>query len=314
MATLSSTTDASRPESQDRRPDFVVIGAMKCGTSTLHDQLSANLSLFMSDPKEPNFFSDDAIYEKGLPWYESLFAEATPLQRCGESSTHYTKQPTYPDCAARLAAALPDARLIYVVRDPVDRIVSQYIHEWTQREIESDIDRATREVPHLLAYSRYAMQLRPYLEAYGTDRVLLVFFERMMSAPQEEADRIARFLSIEDGLRWESNRDPRNTSGDRMRKSALRDALVDNALVTSLRHRFVPQRLRDRVKGLWQMSERPRLSARRRGEIARELDPDLGELGGWLGIELDCDNFRSAADRSSGDWSDGARALFPGRR
>ncbi|HTO70120.1 MAG TPA: sulfotransferase, partial [Myxococcota bacterium] len=79
-----------------RLPDFAIIGAMKCGTSTLHEQLALRSGFFMSRPKEPNFFSDDDQYARGVGWYAGLFAGAAPGQLCGESSTHYTKLPTYP--------------------------------------------------------------------------------------------------------------------------------------------------------------------------------------------------------------------------
>ena len=62
-----------------RLPDFIVMGAMKCATSTLHEQLAAQPGFFMSKPKEPNFFSDDEIYARGLDWYRSLFAGSGPV-------------------------------------------------------------------------------------------------------------------------------------------------------------------------------------------------------------------------------------------
>ena len=79
-----------------RMPDFIIIGAMKSATSTLHNQLGAQSSIFMSSPKEPNFFSDDDIYNQGLSWYSGLFSDANGSDICGESSTHYTKLPDYP--------------------------------------------------------------------------------------------------------------------------------------------------------------------------------------------------------------------------
>ncbi len=78
-----------------RLPDFIIIGAMKSATSTLHNQLSAQPGIFMSTPKEPNFFSDDDIYNQGLSWYSGLFSDANARDICGESSTHYTKLPDY---------------------------------------------------------------------------------------------------------------------------------------------------------------------------------------------------------------------------
>ena len=94
----------------------------------------------MTTPKEPNFFSDDEIFARGLPWYENLFDAAASDDLKGEASTHYTKLPTYPNAAARLHAAHPDAKLIYLTRDPVERLVSHHIHEWTMGNMGRDIE------------------------------------------------------------------------------------------------------------------------------------------------------------------------------
>ncbi len=83
-------------------PNFIIIGAMKSATSTLHNQLAAQPGIFMSTPKEPNFFSDDTVYAQGLAWYHGLFSEAAETDLCGESSTHYTKLPDYPHTIERL--------------------------------------------------------------------------------------------------------------------------------------------------------------------------------------------------------------------
>ena len=95
-----------------RLPDFIVIGAMKCATSTLHYQLAAQLGIFMSTPKEPNFFSDDKAFAGGIDKYAALFRAATPRDLCGESSTHYTKLPTYPRTVERMRRHLSNVRLI----------------------------------------------------------------------------------------------------------------------------------------------------------------------------------------------------------
>src|SRR5580704_13557650 len=104
------------------RPDFIVIGAMKSATTTLHEQLARQPGIFMSRPKEPNFFSDDEVYERGLPWYLSIFQGAGESALCGESSTHYTKLPAHPRTVERMARALPRVRVVYVMRHPIDRL------------------------------------------------------------------------------------------------------------------------------------------------------------------------------------------------
>ncbi len=79
-----------------RLPDFIIIGAMKSATTTLHGLLASQPGVFMSTPKEPCFFSDDEVWARGVGWYASLFEAAPAGALLGESSTHYTKLPTYP--------------------------------------------------------------------------------------------------------------------------------------------------------------------------------------------------------------------------
>src|SRR5271168_5119276 len=111
------------------RPDFIVIGAMKSATTTLHEQLARQPGVCMSRPKEPNFFSDDANYAQGWRWYSSHFRGSRAGVGRGESSTHYTKLPTFPRTVERMVRDLPRIKLIYVMRHPIERLVSQYVHE-----------------------------------------------------------------------------------------------------------------------------------------------------------------------------------------
>ncbi|MGL4498189.1 MAG: sulfotransferase family protein, partial [Planktothrix sp.] len=164
----------------NKTPDFIIIGAMKCATSTLHEQLALQPGIFMSKLKEPNFFSNNEEYQKGWNWYLSNFASAPIEALSGESSTHYTKLPTYPETIQRIQKHLPQAKFIYVMRHPIDRLVSQYIHEWTQKVISEDINTAITNHPELIDYSCYTMQLKPYFETFGKERVLPIFFERML--------------------------------------------------------------------------------------------------------------------------------------
>lgn len=207
-------------------PDFLIIGAMKCATSSLHEQLALQPGIFMTELKEPNFFSNDEQYAQGMEWYLSHFASAKSDEICGESSTHYTKLPTYPQTIDRIRQHFPDVKLIYVMRHPIDRLVSQYIHEWTQRFITVDINQAVTQHPELIAYSQYSMQLKPYFETFGQERVLPVFFERTIAHPQEELERICQFIGYKGKPVWNDELNAQNVSKERMRKSGWRDFLV----------------------------------------------------------------------------------------
>jgi len=284
------------------RPDFIIIGAMKCATSTLHDQLAAQPGVFMSSPKEPNFFSDDEVYRRGIDWYSSLFDDAPPHAIKGESSTHYTKRPTHPKTVERLIDFAPGVKTIYLMRHPIDRLVSQYMHEWTQNVVRDPIDEALRTFPPLIEYSRYAMQLKPYLEAFGPERVLPVFLNRLRARPQAEFERIARFIGFDRRPVWRDDRAPQNVSEQRVRKSPWRDRLIYAPGVSQLRRRLVPRAARERIKSFWRMKDRPELSQASRRRLVEIFDEDLAELGQWLGLPLSCEAFDELADQSQLPW------------
>lgn len=278
------------------KPDFIIIGAMKCATTTLHEQLALQPQIFMSEPKEPNFFSDDPNYAKGIAWYASLFEAAAPGDLCGESSTHYTKNPTYPHTLSRIKKHLPDAKFIYVMRHPIERLVSQYIHEWTQRTVSGDINRAIVQFQPLVQYSQYSMQIRPYLEAYGPENVLPVFSENLRRYPQRELERVCRFIEYSHPPEWQEDVGHRHASNERLRQSAWRDALVEQPVLQFLRRSLVPKSFRSWVKEFWQMKERPQLNPESQRYLEDIFNEDLRILGEWLGVELTCDTFKHAID------------------
>ena len=172
----------------------------------------------MSTPKEPNFFSDDEIYSRGLSWYKGLFSDAKPDDICGESSTHYTKLPDYPDTIARLKSAVPQPKLIYVMRHPIDRLVSHYIHQWSEGVISCDINRAIDRYPELINYSCYGMQLQPYVQAFGTDALLLLQFDDLKQNKGQTLEKIGIFLGLKQPLRWVESQDRDNVSSQRIRR------------------------------------------------------------------------------------------------
>jgi hypothetical protein len=259
-------------------PDFLIIGAMKCGTSTLQAQLVAQPGVFMTTPKEPNFFSDDPIYARGLQWYEALYEDAPEGALKGEASTHYTKLPTYPHCADRLVETIPDARLIYLVRDPFARLVSHYIHEWTMGVMEGSLDAAIERHPELVSYSRYGMQIAPYVERYGADRILVLRLEDMNAAPQETLERTWRFLGMPGAPVWREDSAKVNVSAERLRRIPLGGLLVDNPVAGALRRALVPKAWREAVKRRLRMETRPDIPEATRARLAPVFEEDRAVL------------------------------------
>lgn len=286
-------------------PDFIVIGAMKCATTTLHVQLAAQPGICLSDKlEEPDYFSDSERYARGPEWYASLFKGANPDDLVGDISTGYAKLPTDPSTVERIQKDVADPRIVYLMRHPVDRLVSHYIHDWSVGRVTEPIDEAVKSHRPMVDYGRYAMQLEPYLTAFGPGRVLPVFFERLIGSPQVELERICSFIGYAQRPEWTSESDHANASSQRLKRSPLRDAIISFPLIKTIRRNLVPQSLRDRVKRLWAMNERPSLSHDIESEVIAEFDADLATIGTWLGIELNCENFKSHVRELDPVWTD----------
>lgn len=279
-----------------RLPDFIIIGAMKSATSSLHARLAAQPAVYMSTPKEPCFFSDDAVWARGLGWYASLFENAPDDVICGESSTHYTKLPTYPATVERAKSVVPNARLIYVMRHPVDRLVSQYVHEWTQGNVSVGIDEAVENDETFVRYSSYSEQIMPWLDAYGPGRVLPVFFERLMAEPTAELARVARFVGVGGPLVEPDEARRENVSSDRLRKGPLLRLLMETPVVSHVRRALVPTVAREWVKNrFFRMRRRPELGGPVRASLERVFDSDLVHLSRLMGLRepMTCAGFES---------------------
>lgn len=284
-------------------PDFIIIGAMKCATTTLHAQLTRQPGIFVHGLGEVEFFSDDRRYARGMQWYASLFDQAGPDCLRGERSTGYTKLPTFPHTVSRMHRHLPRVKLIHVMRHPVDRLLSHYAHEWVLGRVSDPIELALERHPEFVAYGRYEMQLRPYLETFGPAQVLPMFFERLVAHPQEELERLCRFLEYRGMPRWVEELGPQNVSRERVRRGAIRDRILGGSVLTRIRRRWIPEAVRNRIKRLWQMRELPRIPPAKLEALHRGFDDDLERLGARLGTPLSCRNFKEAVASRPLEWT-----------
>ena len=274
------------------QPDFIIIGAMKSATSTLHSQLALQSGIFMSTPKEPNYFSDDDIYARGEAWYESLFSEAKNGDLCGESSTHYTKLPDYPLTIERMAKQLVNPKLIYVMRHPIERLTSHYIHQWSQNKFKCDINDAIDRYHELTAYSCYARQLEPYIEQYGCENILIVFTENIKADPQTQLERIAEFIGYTGNVRWESGLSAQNVSRERIRPFPGYQWILESKMMTLLRRTLVPKSIRNRVKNKLTMQHRPVIDEQHTRIVTDLFNQDLAKLSELYSLDINCDNYQ----------------------
>src|SRR3954454_424581 len=118
-------------------PKLLIIGAQKCGTTSLHTYLDAHPDVHMAAEKELDFFIEDRAWQRGLEWYATRFRDDAGVR--GESSPNYTGWPVWDGVPERAAAVIPKARLVYLVRDPIDRIESHYLQRRLQDGARRDI-------------------------------------------------------------------------------------------------------------------------------------------------------------------------------
>ena len=163
-----------RPRSGGALPNLVVIGGLKCGTTSLHHYLNLHPKVGMSKPKELNFFVEGLNWGLGPPGTPPASRPDAEIR--GETSPHYTNRPRFEGVAARMRETLgPEANLIYMVRDPIKRLLSHYVHN-------SGAGYETRPLAEAVAGAEssyvqrglYAFQLEPYLEAFDRERILIV--------------------------------------------------------------------------------------------------------------------------------------------
>lgn len=207
-------------------PDFIIIGAAKAGTTSLHAMLDRHPDIFMPRQKEPEFFARDDLYSKGLDSYAENFAGAKPGQVVGEASTLYSLSPLFDQTAARIKEHLPQAKLIYIMREPVARSYSFYIQlvknyqnisgdQVVHRRFEDFIDAEAHakaaprdkalsvanahlpDVPELcLAGSDYVHQIKAYLEHFPREQMLFLKFEDFVTDRPATLRQITDFLGV----------------------------------------------------------------------------------------------------------------------
>ncbi|MCE9584187.1 MAG: sulfotransferase domain-containing protein [Planctomycetes bacterium] len=180
--------------------DFIVIGAMKCGTTSLFGYLRNHPDICISKPKEPHYFSlpdnFDGKWGHGPAWYASLFRKPSLLK--GEGSTGYTKFPIDPEVSDRIHAVNPRVKLIYLMRNPADRSSSHYLHNVIAgRESRSPREALLQdEQSTYLSTSRYPLQLGRYLRLFPRSQFLLETAESLRGRPEEVVNKVLEFLEV----------------------------------------------------------------------------------------------------------------------
>jgi hypothetical protein len=176
---------------------LLIIGAMKCGTSSLYKYLIQHPEVAECHKKEPGFFSNRNYQARDLESYSQLW-NFIPGQHSValEASTEYTKFPYFSGVAERIHDLNANFKFIYIVRDPIERIESHYTHgqsqnwKFSQKPLEEEID------SRLINISRYAMQLDEYLKYFSREQILVINFSNFKNSPDDCLKEICKFSDI----------------------------------------------------------------------------------------------------------------------
>jgi len=292
-----------------RLPNFLIIGAPKCGTTTLYHYLVQHPDVFLSQDKEPKFFA----YEGGVPafvgpgdqererrtivdWesYCRLFSTATVERAVGEASVIYLY---HPEAAHRIRHRVPDVKLVAILRDPVERAYSNFLHQRLRlREPLADFEAALEAEParirsgwgpffHYAALGRYASQLERYFELFGRDQIRVFLYDEFEADPLGVLRDLFRFLDVDDAFVPDVSR--RHLVGGAPRSIAASRLVYAKAV-----RRFLPRTLRrslfeaerrwNRVRVPLDERVRERLRDQFRGDVER-VEALIGkDLSSWL--------------------------------
>ena len=287
-----------------RLPDFLIVGAQKCGTTSLYYWLREHPSCFLPKIKEPHYFSRFEPWEKLVVSgsiirdeiaYKKLFAEANEGQICGEASPSYLYET---GVATRIAEAQPGCRCIIIVRDPVERAYSQYrmnvVGGTETRSFLEAIESSVGKKPTswseqndiYIELSRYGTQLQRYFDAFPRDQILVVTAHTLAADPLEVMKQVSDLLQIEAAW-WDSFDFKRHHEG-RIPRNPLVKKLLTSTTARAMGRALIPKGARPFVaeRVLSKKPPRAEFDLQAREIIWSEIESEIRELERLLGRRL----------------------------
>jgi hypothetical protein len=188
-------------------PNFLIVGTMKSGTSTLADYLARSADIHIPN-REVHYFNKDANYSKGSSWYSRQLTHGLSANDHNENLLFGEKTPTYsyqPNCAERIKETVPNVKLIWIFRDPVRRAFSNYLHARKQgleplsfrQSVEREKERVERNIFYgYIERSKYVIQVERFLRLFPISGMHFLLFEDLVNSPHDELDKISEFLGV----------------------------------------------------------------------------------------------------------------------
>jgi hypothetical protein len=181
-----------------RLPNLIVIGSAKCGSSSLHYYLGNHPDIYMSRKKELAFFIKSQNWNKGVNWYKSQFKSRSKI--CGETTPGYSYFPGIKGVPEMMFSVIPEAKIIYIIRDPIERIISAYIGRFAAGKENRSINIALENLENnsLVYPSKYFMQLEQYLPFFEKSNIKVLALEDLIENLPKTMKDVFQFLEVDD--------------------------------------------------------------------------------------------------------------------
>lgn len=180
-----------------RLPTFLIIGTMKGGTTSLYHYVRDHPQVFMPKYKAPEFFVEKSNWHRGVDWYRRQFAGAGDAVAVGEASNTYTKYPRISGVPEKMAEHIPEARFVYVVRNPIERILSHYRTKVAEGAETAPLEEVIVNKPWYVDICRYALQIDQYLEYFDRGRLLVITSDDLRNERHATVRRVYEFLDVD---------------------------------------------------------------------------------------------------------------------
>ena len=272
--------------------NFIIIGSQKSGTTSLVTQLSYHPRISFSRRKEPHFFSKNKDWKQSLSEYHSLFS-SSDTQLYGEASTTYSFFPEFGNTAIQVHDYNPEIKIIYIMRQPVERIISHFVHSQLKGSKLSKPAQTILSDPRYVNRSRYWMQIKLYLDQFPQKQILLLIFEEFIVNPIATLSKVSSFLGI-DSSEFPDQIDinAQNVSSKKIKKSRLGKWLTQSGF-----SQFAHNNFNERVLNIGSRLITQNLD--KQFEFSLSLKKTL-----WTLLEEDVRNIRSLMDRRLRIWED----------
>jgi len=202
-------------------PNLIIIGAAKCGTSSLHYYLNLHPEIMMSKRKELHFFDEKQNWHKGLGWYKSNFWGNKKI--FGETSPSYSYYPMIRGVPEKMHAIIPNARIMYIIRNPIERIKSHYMTRFAAGKEDHKLEESLINIKNNLYTfpSMYYYQLKQYFPYYPKSKILVITLESLIQQCETTMTSVFQFLQVDDKFKSPYFSQIKNPSIAKKRKNKI---------------------------------------------------------------------------------------------